>query len=106
MTYAYATVGVADHPLAIVSATLATGVSAEELVVQPDGTSKDVVESENGSYIVVLDDDPVVALVGQDGLDTPRADALAADLAEAQDEVLESVGADAPTRRSTPTRAR
>ncbi len=91
--------------LATVSATFATGVSAEELVLAPDGTSKDVVESETGSYIVVMEGDPVVVTVGQDALDTPAAEAIADDLEEAQDEVLEEIGADAGDKVNTYTNA-
>ncbi len=79
------------------TATAGVAVSATAQDVGPglevSEPSKAVEESDNGSYIVVMDEDPVVAVVGQDRLDTPRADALAADLVEAQDEVLESVGA-------------
>ena len=78
--------------LATVTATLASGASAEELVLEPDAGSKDVVESETGSYIVVLDEDPVVVSVGQDDLDTPAAEQLADDLEAEQDEVLEDIG--------------
>ena len=91
--------------LAIVSATFATGVSAEELVLAPEGTSKDVVESETGSYIVVMEDDPVVVTVGQDALDTPAAEAIADDLEEVQIEVLADIGADAGDKVNTYTTA-
>ncbi len=91
--------------LAIVSATFATGVSAEELVLAPAGTSKDVVESETGSYIVVMEGDPVVVSVGQDALDTPAAEAIADDLEEVQDEVLAVIGADASDKVNTYTSA-
>lgn len=91
--------------LAIVSATFATGVSAEELVLAPEGTSKDVIESESGSYIVVMEGDPVVVAVGQDGLDTAAAEAIADDLEEVQDEVLADIGADAGDKVNTYTSA-
>ena len=47
---------------------VAAGAQTDELVVQPDGTTKDVVESETGSYIVVMEENPVVAAVGQEDL--------------------------------------
>ena len=63
--------------LATVTATFASGATAQEIVLAPDGSSKAVVESETGSYIVVMDNHPVVVTVGQDGLDTPAAQHLA-----------------------------
>ena len=91
--------------LATVSATFATGASAEELVLAPEGTSKDVVESESGSYIVVMEEDPVVVTVGQDDLDTPAAENLADDLEADQDEVLEEIGGDTSDKVNTYTNA-
>ena len=61
-------------------------------MLEPDAGSKDVVESETGSYIVVMDEDPVVVTVGQDDLDTPAAEHLADDLEAEQDDVLEDIG--------------
>lgn len=52
-----------------------------------------------------MEADPVVVSVGQDGLDTPAADAIAADLEEAQDEVLADIGADAGDKVNTYTNA-
>ncbi len=91
--------------LATVAATFGTGASAEEVVLAPDGGSKDVVESETGSYIVVMEEDPVVVTVGQDGLDTAEADGIAADLEAEQNEVLADIGGDASDKVNTYTSA-
>ena len=82
-----------------------TGTSAQEPELVPDGASKDVVESESGSYIVVMQEDPVVVSVGQDGLDTPVAESIAEDLEAEQDEVLEDIGADGSDKVNTYTNA-
>jgi subtilisin family serine protease len=91
--------------LATVTATLATGASAEELVLESDGGSKDIVESETGSYIVVMEEDPVVVTVGQDDLDTAAAEGIAEELEADQDDVLEEIGADASDKVNTYTNA-
>ncbi|MGI9646655.1 MAG: S8 family serine peptidase, partial [Ilumatobacteraceae bacterium] len=82
-----------------------TGTSAQELELEPDGASKHVVESESGSYVVVMEEDPVVVTTGQDGLDTPAAESLAEDLEADQDEVLEDIGADGSDKVNTYTNA-
>ena len=46
--------------LATVGATFTTGASAQELMLEPDVGSKDVVESDSGSYIVVMEAEPLV----------------------------------------------
>ncbi|MFW2335382.1 S8 family peptidase [Ilumatobacter sp.] len=91
--------------LATAAATFGTGASAEEVVLAPDGGSKDVVESETGSYIVVMEEDPVVITVGQDNLDTAEADGIAADLEAEQNEVLADIGGDASDKVNTYTSA-
>jgi subtilisin family serine protease len=88
---------------ATVGATFATGASAEELVVVADGQSKAVVESETGSYIVVMEEDPVVVTLGQDALDTPAAEAISDDLEAEQDDVLDDIGGDARDKVNTYT---
>ena len=87
-------------------AVLPAGANAQEqeLELAPEAT-KEVIESESGSYIVVMEEDPVVAVVGQDDLDTPIAEELAEDLEENQDEVLEDIGADADDKVNTYTNA-
>lgn len=87
-------------------AVLPAGATAQEteLELTPDAT-KDVIESESGSYIVVMEEDPVVAVVGQDDLDTAVAEDIAEDLEEEQDEVLETIGADADDKVNTYTNA-
>ncbi len=54
-----------------------------------------VEESEYGSYIVIMDDDPLVATLGQDNLGTPAAEAMREEIEESHDAALEEVGADA-----------
>jgi subtilisin family serine protease len=90
---------------ATVSAAFATAAAAEQLVLEPDGSSKDVQPSETGSYIVVMEEDPVVVSVGQENLDSSAADALADDLVADQDEVLEDIGADVSEKVNTYTNA-
>lgn len=87
-------------------AVLPAGANAQEpeLELTPDG-EKAVVESDSGSYIVVMEEDPVVAVVGQDDLDTPVAEDIAEDLEEEQDEVLEDIGADSDDKVNTYTNA-
>lgn len=89
--------------LATASATFSTGALAEELTVAPEGNTKDVIESDTGSYIVVMEAEPVVVTVGQDNLDTTTAAAIADDLEDEQDEVLEDIGADPDDKVNTYT---
>ena len=91
--------------LATVTAPFTSGASAQELLLAPDGASKDVVESDTGSYIVVMEQDPVVVTVGQDDLDTPTAEDLAKDLEAEQDEVLEDIGGVPADKLNTYTNA-
>jgi subtilisin family serine protease len=60
--------------------------------------SKAVVESETGSYIVVMRADPLVASIPQDDLDTPAADAQAAALEGSHDQVLAESGVSTATK--------
>lgn len=67
--------------------------SADDLeLAQPD-PAKQVLESDTGSYIVVLEDDPLVATVGVDGLDTARADRLADQMEDLHGDLLVAAGA-------------
>ena len=52
-----------------------------------------------------MEEDPVVAVVGQDDLDTPVAEDIAEELEEDQDEVLEDIGADSSDKVNTYTNA-
>ncbi len=61
-------------------------------VADPPG--KTVAESETGSYIVVMEADPLVATIAPDDLDTPAADAQAAVLEETHDAALADAGLD------------
>ena len=97
---------------ATAAATLGTGVSAQEVVdssgevvLEPVNDSKEVVESDTGSYIVVMEEEPVVVTVGQDDLDTPVADAISADLEAEQNEVLADIGAGPAAKINTYTNA-
>ncbi len=64
---------------------------------------KTVIESQTGSYIVVMAADPLVATIATDDLDTPAADAQAALLEQSHDDVLAEagVGADAKVQDFT-----
>src|SRR6478609_3736133 len=57
-----------------------------------DSPGKTVAESDTGSYIVVMEADPLVATIAPDDLDSPAADAQAAALEETHDEVLADAG--------------
>ena len=65
----------------------ATIAGAQDESPAPESGSKTVVESETGSYIVVMAADPLTATIAADDLDTPAADAQAAVLEESHDEV-------------------
>src|SRR6186997_3531991 len=59
-----------------------------------DPPDKTVAESETGSYIVVMEADPLVATIAPDDLDTPAAEAQAAVLEETHDAALADAGLD------------
>jgi subtilisin family serine protease len=71
-----------------------TGAGAQELEIQEPVDTKAVAESTTGSYIVVLEQDPVIAEVGQENLHTPEAEAAVEELEESHEEVLEDAGID------------
>jgi subtilisin family serine protease len=54
--------------------------------------SKAVVESETGSYIVVMGADPLIKTIGQDALSSPAGDAQAAVLEQSHDATLAQAG--------------
>src|SRR5512138_1552071 len=54
--------------------------------------SKSVVESDTGSYIVVMRADPLVTTIAPDDLDTPSAQAQGASLEASHDAVLAESG--------------
>jgi subtilisin family serine protease len=60
--------------------------------------SKTVVESDTGSYIVVMGADPLVTTIAQDDLSTPAADAQAAVLDDSHDAVLAESGVSTATK--------
>jgi subtilisin family serine protease len=96
------------RPIALIgSAALALAViaplsqaTAEEPA--PDDTSlagsKTVVESETGSYIVVMSADPLVTTIAPDALDTPAAEAQGAALDASHDQVLAEAGVSADAK--------
>ena len=69
-----------------------SAAEAVELELPEPEPPKQVEPSETGSYIVVMEEEPVVAEVGQDGLGTPEAEALAEELEASHDEVLQEEG--------------
>jgi len=81
----------------LLSALLAgTGVDAQappDPSLSLNGDSKYVEPSPSGSYIVVMEADPVVGELGVDNLDTPAAEALSEELEESHDDVLDEAGA-------------
>jgi hypothetical protein len=81
--------------IAVVAATLGTGTAgAQELEVTQPENPKTVEESPSGSYIVVLEDEPVVAELGADNLDSAAADARSEELVESHDDVLDVADAE------------
>jgi len=82
--------------LAVV-AVLTSGLSfaqasaGEPAIAIPD-SSKIVEESSTGSYIVVLDDAPLITTVGADNLDTTQADQLGSEMEQSHDAVLTDAG--------------
>jgi subtilisin family serine protease len=70
---------------------VAAGAAQDDAVPASD---KDVVESTTGSYIVVMDADPLITSFDADELDSPQAEAEAGALVDSHEEVLEDVGAD------------
>jgi subtilisin family serine protease len=74
-------------------AMLAPAVSADEPDLQLAAGGKTVTESPTGSYIVVMAEEPLVATVGRDNLDTPEARNLGRALKRGHDKALERAGA-------------
>ena len=71
-----------------------------------DPAPTDLVEvSETGSYIVVMDDDPLLADFDQDELQSAPAERQADDIVESHDEALEESGSDADNRVQSFTNA-
>ena len=64
-----------------------------------------VVESTTGSYVVVMVDDPLVATIAQDDLETPAAEAAGDELVATHDEVLAEAGVSADERIQSFTNA-
>ncbi len=84
--------------LLIVLAVLATAfaMSVPAVGAQNDaqmaGTPKQVVPSTNGSYIVVMQADPLVATEGKENLDSKKAKKRASDLQKSHDKALTDAG--------------
>lgn len=62
---------------------------------QSDAAPPSVAESTSGSYVVVMQADPLVADFAPEDLGTPKAEAEAAEIVASHEEVLEEVGAEA-----------
>jgi len=60
-----------------------------------DGGDKSVDVSTTGSYIIVMEADPLIAEFDADELGTPQAEAEAAEIVESHEDALEDAGADA-----------
>ena len=80
--------------VAVASFAPATTAGAQDESPAPESGSKTVIESETGSYIVVMAADSISAAIGTDQLGTPAADAQAAVLEESHDEALADAGID------------
>lgn len=82
--------------LALFAATFGVGAAeASELEVSEPENPKDVAESSSGSYIVVMEDDAVVAELGAENINTPEAEALEEELEDSHDDALVDAGASA-----------
>jgi subtilisin family serine protease len=80
--------------LAVFAALLTGGgaAGASEIEVADTGGEKVIGESDTGSYIVVLEDEPVVAELGPESLGTPQADAMSDQLEDSHDDVVSAAG--------------
>ncbi len=81
--------------VAVSSFAPATIAGAQDESAASASGSKTVIESETGSYIVVMAADALTATIAAEDLDTPAAEAQAAVLEESHDEVLADAGIDA-----------
>ena len=91
-----ATVSAAAMSVALLAPIGAAGAQEDPAPADPaaDPPDKTVAESETGSYIVVMEADPLVATIAPDDLDTPAAEAQAAVLEETHDAALADAGLD------------
>ena len=78
--------------VAVSSFAPATIAGAQDESAASESSSKTVIESETGSYIVVMAADALTTTIAADDLDTPAAEAQAAVLEESHDEVLVEAG--------------
>jgi subtilisin family serine protease len=87
------------------------GVSADQSSAPGQAAAGDrpeatpVVESTSGSYIVLLDGEPLLAEFGQDGLDTAAARTQAQELTAEQGQLMAEVGIDANEQLASYTNA-
>ena len=81
--------------VAVSSFAPATIAGAQDESAASASGSKTVIESETGSYIVVMAADALTATIAAEDLDTPAAEAQAAVIEESHDEVLAEAGIDA-----------
>ncbi len=72
-----------------------TPAGAKQSDAGPPSGDKAVEVSTSGSYIVVMEADPLIASFDADDLDSASAEAAAAELVESHDDALEDAGADA-----------
>jgi len=80
--------------VAIASFAPVTIAGAQDESPASESGSKTVIESETGSYIVVMAADPLITTIASEDLGTPEAEAQAAVLEESHDEVLADAGID------------
>jgi len=73
-------------------------VSADEVVANDQGGTQPVIESETGSYIVVMKADPLVATIAPDNLDSPAAQVQGEVLVDTHDAVLTDAGVSTDTK--------
>jgi len=78
-----------------VLAPMSVASAAETDGAQLGTESPSVAKSKTGSYIVVMEADPLVVTEGQDALNTPKVKKKGKALAKGHDKVLEDAGASA-----------
>ena len=80
--------------VAVASFAPVTIAGAQDESPASESGSKTVIESETGSYIVVMAADPLITTIASEDLGSPEAEAQAAVLEESHDEVLADAGID------------
>jgi len=84
---------------------VAAGAADEQPTLELASQTSEVAKSPNGSYIIVMKAEPLIAEFGQDHLDTKQAEKARAKKDRKHDEVLEDSGASASDKVNSYTNA-